>query len=75
MILISMSEYAKKIEPKLREYYDDDDFVQGVVINAGSDKNLEIISEFINHAEQIGDAISSDNIAAMAVMLGLEEDE
>ncbi|WP_455129379.1 ribonuclease HI [Pseudoramibacter alactolyticus] len=70
MIRVSLSETAKKIMPKLREYYDNDDYVQGVILNAHGDKNLETISAFIDYAEENEENINSDDIAALAFVLG-----
>ena len=55
--------------PKLREYYDNDDYVQGVILNAHGDKNLETISAFIDYAEENEENINSDDIAALAFVL------
>lgn len=70
MIQCTMSDKAREIEPKLREYYDDDDFVQGVVVNAKTDENLSEIERFIAYAEKNDEEITSDHIIAMALMLG-----
>lgn len=70
MIRITLSETAKKIVPKLRKYYDNDDYVQGVILNAHGDENLEMISAFIDYAEETGDLITSDDIAFLAIALG-----
>lgn len=73
MIQITLSETAKKIVPKLRKYYDNDDYVQGVILNAHGDKNLEIISAFIDYAEAAGDEVTSDDLILLSVALGDKE--
>ncbi|MGN0194608.1 MAG: hypothetical protein ACI39G_05820 [Pseudoramibacter sp.] len=73
MIRITLTETAKKIIPKLRKYWDDDEYVEGVIINAKNDDNLNIISDFIDYAENIGDEITADHISALALSLGNKE--
>lgn len=65
-----MSDKAKELEPLLRELYDDDDYVQGVIANAVTDDNCEIIREFIEEGKREGDDISADDILGFALMLG-----
>jgi hypothetical protein len=61
MVKINLSETAKGVIPKLRKYYNDDDYVLGVIVNAKTDDNLNIISDFIDYAERIEDDIISDH--------------
>lgn len=69
MIRIKMSETAKRLEPKLRELYNTDDFVQGIVLIAGTDENLEKISDYIELAKEAGDDITSDEVTNFALFL------
>lgn len=74
MIKITMSDKAKELEPILRRIYNDDDFVQGTIINAGNDSNIETIIEFINHAYSVGDNVTYEDIISLAFLLGEKTD-
>lgn len=62
-----------KLVPLLKELYDNDEYIEGVIDFANSDENIQIIIDFINHAKEINDHITSDDIAALALVLGNKE--
>lgn len=74
MIKISLSSTAKKIIPKLRKLYDNDEYVQGVIISAGNDDNLRNISRFIDYADSHDEEISSDDVAFLALSMAAKRD-
>lgn len=69
MIQIKMSEQAKQLEPMLRELWDDDEFIQGVIANAGTDDNIQKIIGFINYSRSVYDKITADDISKLALLL------
>lgn len=73
MILITMTEKAKELEPILRELYDNDDFVQGVIANAKTDDNLNTIQQYIATGRSLGDEITSDEIIDLSILLSRKQ--
>lgn len=60
---------SEELEPLLREVYDDDDFVDAILGEAGGDENLGVIADFIDHANSAGDEVSSDDLMMLALYL------
>lgn len=60
---MNKSAVAKDLEKKLRKLWDNDDYVDGVIAFAGSDKNLNIISDFIDMSARLSDNITADDIS------------
>ncbi len=48
------SSAAKKLIPKLRKLWDNDDYVKGIITFAKSDKNIIKISHFIDISHHMG---------------------
>lgn len=62
----------EKLEKKLRKIWENEEFVQGVICNAKTEKNWETISAFIDMSYRMGDDLASDNLVALSVVLSNE---
>lgn len=60
---------AASLAQLLRDIYDDDDFVDGVIAVARNDENRSIITAFIEYARNIGDEVTSDDVLMLALRL------
>lgn len=60
---------AASLSQLLRDIYDDDDFVDGVIAIARNDENRSIITAFIEYARRIGDEVTSDDVLMLALRL------
>jgi len=66
---MNKSPAARELENKLRKLWDNDDYVDGVIDFAGSDKNIGIISQFIDMSYQMGDTITADDISYLVEVI------
>lgn len=60
---------ADVLRPLLRDVYDDDDFVEGVIAVAREEENRRVIIDFIAHAKDVGDEVTSDDLLMLAIYL------
>lgn len=65
-------EIQEKLEERLKNIYDDEDFVLGVMTNVKSDKGRIKIIDFIDMASRRQDDITPSDIAALSVIIGEE---
>lgn len=63
------SSEAKKLIPKLRKLWDNDDYVKGIITFAKSDKNIIKISQFIDMSYHMGKKITADDISYLLEVL------
>lgn len=63
------SDTRRKLEKKLRELWNSNDYILGIICIAKTEENWEIISQFIDMAYRMGDKITADDISALAVTL------
>lgn len=63
------SSAAKELAPKLRKLWDNDDYVNGIIIFAKSDKNIMKISQFIDMSYRMGEKITADDISYLLEVL------
>ena len=65
-----MSETGKELMLLLKEIYDNQDFVCGVMSNAGSESAWEKIHDYILYAKENGHLVSSDDLLLLSLSLG-----
>lgn len=61
----TVSKAAKQLELKLRELFDDDEFVEGILVYAYDERDRETILDFINS----GDDVSVETVTVLALNL------
>lgn len=66
------SSVAKKLIPKLRKLWDNDDYVKGIITFAKTDKNIIKISQFIDMSYRMDKKITADDISYLLEVLGNE---
>lgn len=59
------SKVTKQLELKLRELFDDDEFVEGILIYAYDERDRKTILDFINS----GDDVSVETVTVLALNL------
>ena len=69
-----MKECKKELMTLLREIYDDHDFVCGAMSNSGGEDGWKKMIDYIHFAKQNNKNITSDDILALSLVLGDEED-
>lgn len=72
---MNKSPSAKELEKKLRKLWDNDDYVDGIIAFAESDKNINIISQFIDMSYRMGDNITADDISYLVEAIRNKSDE
>lgn len=65
-------EIQEKLEERLKNIYDDEDFVLGVMTNVKSEKGRIKIIDYIDMASRRQDDITPSDIAALSVIIGEE---
>lgn len=65
-------EIQEKLEERLKNIYDDEDFVLGVMTNVKSEKGRIKIIDYIDMASRRQDDITPSEIAALSVIIGEE---
>lgn len=60
-----MKSIKRQLFEKLREFYNDRDFVVGVMSNVDTDENYRKIIDFID----AGESVSAESIIALSVLL------
>lgn len=63
------SSAAKELASKLRKLWDNDDYVNGIIVFAKSDKNIMKISQFIDMSYRMGEKITADDISYLLEVL------
>ena len=63
------SSAAKELAPKLRKLWDNDDYVNGIIVFAKSDKNIMKISQFIDMSYRMNTKITADDISYLLKVL------
>lgn len=63
------SSAAKELAPKLRKLWDNDDYVNGIITFAKSDKNIIKISQFIDMSYRMDTKITADDISYLLEVL------
>lgn len=67
---MSISDTAHELEGLLREYNDDNDFVEGVLYEASTDEDMDTMIRFINTArESYGNNITQDELILLSIAL------
>ncbi len=67
-------EKKKELVKRLKQIWDDRDFVCGAMSNAGSEKAWQVMLEYIEEAERLGRTVTSDEILLLSLDLGEEFD-
>lgn len=65
-----LSETGQALMDMLIEIDNDQDFVLGVMCNAGNDTAWQKIIDFINYAKSVGDEISTEQLIRISLYLG-----
>lgn len=65
-----ISEIGQKLMDMLVEIDDSKDFVLGVMCNAGNDNAWQKIIDFIEHARNVGDEVTNEQLIKISVYLG-----
>lgn len=65
-------EIQEKLEERLKNIYDNEDFVLGVMTNVKSEKGRIKIIDYIDMASRRQDDITPSDIAALSVIIGEE---
>ncbi|BAK46032.1 ribonuclease HI [Clostridium sp. SY8519] len=65
-----LSETGKKLADKLKQLYDNPDYICGVMSNAPGDENWKVLLNYMDTAERLSEAVTSDDILALSVALG-----
>ena len=63
------SKAAKELAIKLRNLWDNDDYVKGVITFAKTEKNILTISQFIDMSYQLEKDITADDISFLLEVL------
>lgn len=64
------SDAARELEGLLRQYNDDDDFVDGVLYEASTEEDVDVMIRFINTAREVyGDNITQDDLILLSIAL------
>ena len=67
-------DYRSELESKLKEFYDDKDYIGGVISNSINEIGWKKILDFIRMAERNGDKIIASDILLLSVIIGDEID-
>lgn len=62
------------LEAELRTVWNNDDFVLGVMTNAGAGEGRETVLAFIEKAHELGDDITSDDLLLLSVAIAERRD-
>ena len=63
------SSAANNLIPKLRKLWDNDDYVEGIITFAKTDKNIIKISQFIDMSYRMDKKITADDISYLLEVL------
>ena len=58
-----------ELEKYLRSVYDDDDFVYGTIACTKTPENWNTMLDFVAKAEELGDEVTHDDLAALSIVL------
>lgn len=64
-----LSETGKKLADKLKQLYDNPDYICGVMSNAPGDDNWRLLLDYMDTAERLYEEVTSDDILALSVVL------
>jgi hypothetical protein len=63
-----------RLAAKLRDMWDNDEFIEETIGMCSYERNWGKMLSFIEYAESIGDGVSADEMAALALVLRKEAD-
>lgn len=70
---MALSKISEELKNRLVRFYDNRDFLIGVMSNVKTDEKRQKMIDFMDKAEEVGDEITSDDLILLSVVLGNKE--
>jgi hypothetical protein len=70
---MALSKISEELKNRLVSFYDNRDFLIGVMSNVKTDEKRQKMIDFMDKAEEVGDEITSDDLILLSVVLGNKE--